>query len=200
MAVERTLAIIKPDAVKRGLTGDILSRIHAAKFQIVAIKSRAAFAIRGRGILRRASRAAIFRRARGIHELGEIRPDGARSRRRHRQVARDHGRHRSRQGCARHHSQGAGHQHSIQLHTRFGRAANRSIRDQLFFCRQRIDLGDGANYQARKLHTGQRSGFVFHNFENAIQAHHLQKHLHALRQRIKNAFTAAALQSRKSPH
>ena len=39
MAVERTFAIIKPDAVKRGLTGDILSRIHAAKFQIVAIKS-----------------------------------------------------------------------------------------------------------------------------------------------------------------
>ncbi len=39
MTVERTLAIIKPDAVKRGLTGDILSRIHAATFQIVAIKS-----------------------------------------------------------------------------------------------------------------------------------------------------------------
>ncbi len=39
MAVERTLAIIKPDAVKRDLTADILSRIHAAKFHIVAIKS-----------------------------------------------------------------------------------------------------------------------------------------------------------------
>jgi nucleoside-diphosphate kinase len=39
VAIERTLAIIKPDAVSRGLTGDILSRIHAAKFQIVAIKS-----------------------------------------------------------------------------------------------------------------------------------------------------------------
>jgi nucleoside-diphosphate kinase len=39
MAVERTLAIIKPDAVERGLTGEILSRIHAAKFKIVAIKS-----------------------------------------------------------------------------------------------------------------------------------------------------------------
>jgi len=38
-AVERTLAIIKPDAFGRGLSGDILSRIHAAKFQIVAIKS-----------------------------------------------------------------------------------------------------------------------------------------------------------------
>ncbi|HKV06216.1 MAG TPA: nucleoside-diphosphate kinase [Candidatus Acidoferrales bacterium] len=39
MAIERTLAIIKPDAVGRGLTAEILSRIHAAKFQIVAIKS-----------------------------------------------------------------------------------------------------------------------------------------------------------------
>ena len=39
MAIERTFAIIKPDAVKRGLTGEILSRIHAAKFQIVALKS-----------------------------------------------------------------------------------------------------------------------------------------------------------------
>jgi nucleoside-diphosphate kinase len=39
LSVERTLAIIKPDAVGRNLTADILSRIHAAKFQIVAIKS-----------------------------------------------------------------------------------------------------------------------------------------------------------------
>ncbi len=39
MAVERTLAIIKPDAVERVLTGEILSRIHAAKFRMVAIKS-----------------------------------------------------------------------------------------------------------------------------------------------------------------
>ena len=39
MAIERTLAIIKPDAVGRGLTGEIISRIHAAKCQIVAIKS-----------------------------------------------------------------------------------------------------------------------------------------------------------------
>jgi nucleoside-diphosphate kinase len=39
MVLERTLAIAKPDAVGRGLTADIISRIHAAKFQIVAIKS-----------------------------------------------------------------------------------------------------------------------------------------------------------------
>jgi nucleoside-diphosphate kinase len=39
LAIERTLAIIKPDAVGRGLAADIISRIHAAKFKIVAIKS-----------------------------------------------------------------------------------------------------------------------------------------------------------------
>jgi len=39
MSIERTFAIIKPDAVARGLAAEILSRIHAAKFQIVAIKS-----------------------------------------------------------------------------------------------------------------------------------------------------------------
>lgn len=39
MAIERTLAIIKPDAVGRGLTGEILSRIHKAGFQVVAVKS-----------------------------------------------------------------------------------------------------------------------------------------------------------------
>ena len=39
MAMERTLAIIKPDAVGRGLTGEILSRIQKAGFQVVAIKS-----------------------------------------------------------------------------------------------------------------------------------------------------------------
>jgi nucleoside-diphosphate kinase len=39
LSTERTLAIIKPDAFGRGLAGEILSRIHAAQFQIVAIKS-----------------------------------------------------------------------------------------------------------------------------------------------------------------
>ena len=39
MAVERTLAIVKPDAMARGLQGEILKRIHEAGFQIVAVKS-----------------------------------------------------------------------------------------------------------------------------------------------------------------
>jgi hypothetical protein len=39
MARERTLAIIKPDAFGRGLTGEIVGRINKAGFQIVAIKT-----------------------------------------------------------------------------------------------------------------------------------------------------------------
>jgi nucleoside-diphosphate kinase len=39
VAVERTLAIIKPDATSRNLTGEILARIHSAGFRIAAIKS-----------------------------------------------------------------------------------------------------------------------------------------------------------------
>lgn len=39
MAIERTFAIIKPDAVGRGQQGEILARIHRAGFKIVAIKS-----------------------------------------------------------------------------------------------------------------------------------------------------------------
>ena len=39
MALERTFAIIKPDAVGRGLQGEILSRIHKAGFRILAIRS-----------------------------------------------------------------------------------------------------------------------------------------------------------------
>ena len=39
MALERTFAIIKPDAVRRGVQGEILARIHKAGFKIIAIKS-----------------------------------------------------------------------------------------------------------------------------------------------------------------
>lgn len=39
MATERTLAIIKPDAVGRNLESEIFARIHTAGFRIVAVKS-----------------------------------------------------------------------------------------------------------------------------------------------------------------
>jgi nucleoside-diphosphate kinase len=39
VSLERTLAIIKPDAVARGQQGEILARIHRAGFRIVAAKT-----------------------------------------------------------------------------------------------------------------------------------------------------------------
>jgi nucleoside-diphosphate kinase len=39
LPTEKTLAIVKPDAFGRGLAADIISRIHAAKFKLVAVKS-----------------------------------------------------------------------------------------------------------------------------------------------------------------
>jgi nucleoside-diphosphate kinase len=39
VSLERTFAIIKPDAVSHGQQGEILSRIHKAGFKIVAMKS-----------------------------------------------------------------------------------------------------------------------------------------------------------------
>src|SRR5271166_5529495 len=36
--MERTLAIVKPDAVRRGLTGDILKRIEASGLTIAALR------------------------------------------------------------------------------------------------------------------------------------------------------------------
>ena len=38
MAVERTFAIIKPDAVKKKVAGQILARIEASGLEIMAIK------------------------------------------------------------------------------------------------------------------------------------------------------------------
>ncbi len=38
MAVERTLSIVKPDAVEKGATGEILRRLEAAGLRIVALK------------------------------------------------------------------------------------------------------------------------------------------------------------------
>ncbi len=36
--MERTLSIIKPDGVSRGLIGEVIKRLEAAEFQIVAMK------------------------------------------------------------------------------------------------------------------------------------------------------------------
>ena len=85
MAVEKTLILIKPDAVRRRLAAEILGRIEARGFSIRAGKLRHREPRARRDALRRAQREAVLRRARDVHH---VRPDLG-SRRRGRGCDRD---------------------------------------------------------------------------------------------------------------
>ena len=139
-ATERTLAIIKPDAVGRGLAGAILNAHPEGEFQIVAIQSRRLTTAEAEGFY------AVHRGRSFFGELTEFMSSGkvivmvleaekAISRWRD-----DDGRHRSGQGRAGHHPQDLRHQHSEQLHPRLGRAGNCGVRNQLLFRRCGLDL------------------------------------------------------------
>ena len=135
MAIERTLAIIKPDAVGRGLTGEILSRIHKAGFQIVAIKSMRLTRKEAEGFY------AVHRERGFFGELTEfmssgkvvvlaLEAEGAIAK--WREID---GRHRSRQSRARHDPPRLRHQHREQLHARLGRSRDSGVRTRLFLRR-----------------------------------------------------------------
>ena len=70
MAVERTLILIKPDAVQRGLAGEILGRIERRGLRDQRGAARHRRPRARRGALRRAPREAVLRRARRVHHLG----------------------------------------------------------------------------------------------------------------------------------
>ena len=60
MATERTLSIIKPDAVAKNVVGQILSRFEGAGLKIVALKMQAPEPRTGRRFLCRAQRAPVL--------------------------------------------------------------------------------------------------------------------------------------------
>ena len=60
MAIERTLSIIKPDAVAKNVIGQIYARFEGAGLKIVAAQHGASVARRGRGVLRRAQGAPVL--------------------------------------------------------------------------------------------------------------------------------------------
>ena len=68
MAVERTLCIIKPDAVEKKRAGAILHMLEDAGFTIVACKKHVALEAGRRGLLRRPQGASVLRRARRVHD------------------------------------------------------------------------------------------------------------------------------------
>ena len=54
MAVERTLSIIKPDAVAKNVIGEIYARFETNGLKVIAARMVAPLAPGGRGLLRRA--------------------------------------------------------------------------------------------------------------------------------------------------
>ena len=69
MATERTLILIKPDGVKRQLTGTILSRIEAKGYVIAELKQVSRDPRTARGALRGARGQAVLRAAGRLHAL-----------------------------------------------------------------------------------------------------------------------------------
>ncbi len=141
MAIERTLAIIKPDAVGRGLTGEILSRIHAAKFHIIAIKTRRLTRKEAEGFYAVHRERPFFDELTTFMSTSKVVVMVLEARKRNCQMARYHGRHRSSESRSRHYPQRTGSQHSIQLHARFGRAGHSRLRNQLFLLRLGVSVG-----------------------------------------------------------
>ena len=91
--MERTLAIIKPDAVEKQFAGPIIQRIESAGFRIRAMRRVHLTRAAGGGILRRPPRAAVLFRPDGVHVVRAGHRHGARGRRGDQEVARPDGRH-----------------------------------------------------------------------------------------------------------
>jgi nucleoside-diphosphate kinase len=94
MAIERTLSIIKPDAVAKNVIGQIYARFEGAGLKIVAAKHGAPVAQRSRAVLRRAQGPSVLQRPGLLHDLRPGDDPGAGRRKRHPEEPRPDGRHR----------------------------------------------------------------------------------------------------------
>ena len=94
MAIERTLSIIKPDGVEKGVIGQVIARFEEAGPEAGRDADGPAVAGRGGGLLRRPPGAPVLRRPREVHDERPGGPHGARGRGRGREEPRDHGRDR----------------------------------------------------------------------------------------------------------
>jgi len=117
LSLERTFAIIKPDAVSRNLQGEILSRMHKAGFQIIAMKSLRLTKEEAGGFYAVHRERPFFSELTDFMSSGKIfaivlEADGAISKWRETMGATDP------KKAARHHSPRPRHKYSDELHTR----------------------------------------------------------------------------------
>jgi hypothetical protein len=131
MAVERTLSIIKPDAVAKNVIGKIYSRFETNGLTIVAAKMKHLSRQEAEGFY------AVHRERPFFKDLVEFmifRPGddpGAAGRRRHRQEPRPDGRHRSEEGRAGNHPRRFRPKHRRQCRAWLRRAGDGRRRDRL---------------------------------------------------------------------
>ena len=66
---ERTLVLVKPDGVRRGLIGEVIGRIERKGLKIVAMDLRTLDAETAKAHYAEHAEQAVLRRARGVHHL-----------------------------------------------------------------------------------------------------------------------------------
>ena len=99
--MERTLVLVKPDGVRRGLTGEVIRRIEAKGYRLVRLELRDGDPRAPRRALRRARGQAVLRAAGRVHALRAGRRDDRRGGARRRRLPRPGRRHRPDGGRSR---------------------------------------------------------------------------------------------------
>ena len=132
MAVERTLSIIKPDAVAKNVIGKIYSRFETNGLKIVAAQMRWLSRAGSRGLLRGAPRAPVLQGSGRVHDLRPGDDPGARGRERDRQEPRPDGRDRPEEGRRGHHPRRFRREHRRQRGAWLRRPGHGGGRDRLF--------------------------------------------------------------------
>ena len=83
MASERTLSIVKPDAVAKNIIGEIYSRFEKGGLKIVAARMQRLSRAKAEGFYAEHKRSSVLREPRHLYDVGPGRHSGSRRRERH---------------------------------------------------------------------------------------------------------------------
>ena len=108
---QRTLSIIKPDAVERGAAGDIINTLLQNNFRIVGMKMLHINKAQAEGFYAVHVHRPFFESLTNFMSSGPIVVMALEKEERHRRLSQADGRHRSGQGRRGHHPQEVGSQH-----------------------------------------------------------------------------------------
>jgi nucleoside-diphosphate kinase len=153
--LQRTLSIIKPDAVERGAAGDIIHTLLENKFRIIGMKMLHINKAQAEGFYAVHVNRPFFESLTNFMSSGPVIVMALEKRRRHRRLSQADGRHRSGQGRRGHHPQEVGCEHREERGARLRCRRHRALRDQLFL--RRIRAGE-VNWQQIFHHANSTEG------------------------------------------